>query len=85
MPYLAVYQVVNVLNASTWGILRGTGLTVRAGHSLTSEDQLAEDAFSEQVTAARANIASFWLIGIPTALLLTFKLGWGLGGLWMSE
>lgn len=37
IPYLAVFQIMDDLSACTYGILRGTGLTVRR-HGVSSEE-----------------------------------------------
>jgi MATE family, multidrug efflux pump len=35
-------------------------------------------------TAMLANLFAYWLIGLPVAYLLGFKLGWGARGVWMG-
>lgn len=44
----------------------------------------ADTALSSQALAARANIAAYWLTGIPAGLILTFRFDWGLNGLWLG-
>lgn len=81
LPLVALFQVFDSGTGLAGGLMRGCGKSAQGGGSLVFGVQLNRHS---QRVAAGINLASYYVVGMPISLYLTFgPLQLGLTGLWV--